>query len=245
VLWVNAVGCVASTCPGGACGQYSVATASAPEGPYVFRAMATPAAPVDASLGDFALFVDDDGGAFAVVTHLVNGAGPRDMIVYALTADYLGFGAQSSGVLPGQKLVEAPSFFKRGATYHILLGGCTCMGLYGGGVAALTAPSPLGPWSNASATVDPGCPMWAQTDCFSMGPAGVCNPVTAAQQNFVIEVPLADGSTQLVWTGDKWQQSPDNDYDEQPQTWLPLLFDGGGAVLPLRYVDTFTLDVAV
>lgn len=41
------------------------------------------------------------------------------------------------------------------------------------------------------------------------------------------------------------RQSPDKDYDEQPQTWLPLSFDEHGGVLPMQYVDTFTLDVAV
>lgn len=45
--------------------------------------------------------------------------------------------------------------------------------------------------------------------------------------------------------GDKWQQSPDKDYDEQPQTWLPLSFDADGMLRPLEYVRTFTLDVAV
>jgi hypothetical protein len=48
-----------------------------------------------------------------------------------------------------------------------------------------------------------------------------------------------------VWTGDKWQQSPDKKYDEQPQTWLPIEFDADGNMLPFKYVDTFTLDVAV
>lgn len=78
-----------------------------------------------------------------------------------------------------------------------------------------------------------------------MGPGNVCNPVTQAQQNFVIEVPLADGSSAFVWTGDKWQQSPDKMFDQQPQTWLPLTFDAEGNVQPLAYVDSFTLDVAV
>jgi hypothetical protein len=52
-------------------------------------------------------------------------------------------------------------------------------------------------------------------------------------------------STAHIWTGDKWQQSPDQDYDEQPQTWLPLNFNDQGDPLPLEYVDRFTLDVAV
>ena len=87
--------------------------------------------------------------------------------------------------------------------------------------------------------------MMKQSTCFQMGPGDICDPVTQAQQNFVIEVPLADGTTQLVWTGDRWQQSPDRMYDQQPQTWLPLVFDESGTILPLKWVDNFTLDVAL
>ena len=72
------------------------------------------------------------------------------------------------------------------------------MGLYGGGVNVLTAPHPLGPWRNVSASIDPGCPMWKQSTCFEMGPGEVCDPVTQAQQNYVITVPLASGGE---WEG--------------------------------------------
>jgi len=33
------------------------------------------------------------------------------------------------------------------------------------------------------------------------------------------------------------------EYDQQPRTWLPLAFDGD-TLLPLSYVDSFSLDVA-
>ena len=62
------------------------------------------------------------------------------------------------------------------------------------------------------ASLDPGCPMWKQTSCFEMGPGAVCNPVSQAQQNYVITVPLADGTDAYIWTGDKWQQSPNLKY---------------------------------
>jgi hypothetical protein len=166
------------------------------------------------------------------------------MYIFALSPDYLSFNSSlSSGVLPGPKLVEAPALLRRGGSYYALLGGCTCMGLYGGGVAALRAAHPLGPWTLQTDSVDPGCRMLAQSSCFQMGPGAVCNPVTAAQQNFVIEVPLANGSTAHVWTGDRWQQSPDGMYDQQPQTWLPLSFDSAGNVLPLQWAASFELDV--
>jgi hypothetical protein len=280
VLWANAVGCETSTCPNGRCGEYVVATAPAPEGPFAFHSMATPTAPSPThSLGDFALFVDGDGSGWGAFTYLLKGAGPREVWVISLTPDFTGFGTESTGALPGQRLVEAPAMFKRNSTYYVLLGGCTCMGLYGGGVGVVTAPHPLGPWSNVTGSLDPGCDMWRQPSCFTMGPGAICNPVTQAQQNFVVEVPLADGSSALVWTGksmrhsssasapsplrrilpltphappplpnppktvgDRWQQSPNKMYDEQPQTWLPLSFDGD-TILPLQWVDNFTLDI--
>jgi hypothetical protein len=65
------------------------------------------------------------------------------MYVFPLTADFLHFQDVPGVLLPGPKLVEAPAFFRQGAAYTVLLGGCTCMGLWGGGVAALTAPHPL------------------------------------------------------------------------------------------------------
>ena len=55
---------------------------------------------------------------------------------------------------------------------------------------------------------------------------------------------LASGGAAHVWTGDKWQQSANGMYDEQPQTSILLDFDGD-AVLPFDYKDSFMLDVAV
>ena len=244
VLWANVAGCA----HGIDSQAYMTATSRSPGGPFTFTGFTEPnqtaLGPKLGGLGDFALFVDDDGKAYAILTHLVHNAGARDMYVFALADDFLSFGAQSVGPLPGQKLVEAPALFKRGSTYFALLGGCTCMGLYGGGVNVLTAPSPLGPWANGSATIDPGCPMWRQTSCFQMGPGQICDPVTQAQQNYVITVPLANGDTAHVWTGDKWQQAPNGRYAQQPQTLVLLDFEGD-TLLPFTFRDNFTLDVAV
>lgn len=76
-----------------------------------------------------------------------------------------------------------------------------------------------------------------------MGPGQVCNPVTQSQQNYVIQVPLANGDTAFVWTGDRWQQAPNGRYDQQPQVWLPLTFEGD-TIQPLKYVSSFSLDIA-
>lgn len=248
VLWVNVAGCDKGVQTDG--GEYAVGTATSPAGPFTFKGFvqADPSklGPINnrSGVGDFALFIDDDGKAYNILTHGIDGPGHRDMYIFELSGDYLTFGNASIGPLPGEHLVEAPAFFKRGKTYYAFLGGCTCMGLYGGGVNVLTAASPLGPWTNVTATLDPGCPMFEQTSCFEMGPGAVCNPVSQAQQNFVMQVPLVSGDTAFIWTGDKWQQSPDGTFAEQPQTWIQLEFDGD-TVLPFKYVDKFSLDVAV
>ena len=248
VLWANTAGCDVNTCPNKKCGSYAVGTSTQPGHGFKFAAMVTPdtaaGQPLPQSVGDYALLVDRDGKGYILLTAMKS-VDVRNMFIIQLTPDFLSVnGSASVGPLPGPKIVEAPAFFRRGEMYHALLGGCTCMGLYGGGVAALTAKHPLGPWTNITSALDPGCPMGAQSTCFQMGPGDVCNPITQAQQNYVIEVPLANGSSQHVWTGDRWQVSPDGKFDEQPQTWLPLSFDAGGELLPMKWVDHFDLDVA-
>ena len=94
------------------------------------------------------------GQGYIILTHGIAGAGHRDMYIFRLTPDFLKFdSATSTGPLPGPNLVEAPAFFKRRGTYYALLGGCSCMGLYGGGVAVLTAKHPLGPCESCSTTL--------------------------------------------------------------------------------------------
>jgi len=257
VLWANTAGC--DSCPGGTCGAYATATAPEPGGPYTFRTMTQPTAAQlgnkSGFIGDYALRVDDDGAAYIILTHGIAGAGHRDMYIFKLTPDFLGIEPGFAvGPLPGPNLVEAPALFKRGAVYYALLGGCTCMGLYGGGVAVLTAPSMGGPWVNVTSTLDPGCPMEKQSSCFEMGPGQVCNPVTQAQQNYVVEVPLADGSVAYVWTGVSSSKlavrarareagaSPD--FFTQPSAPVPPFFAGQVANVARRALRRAAADMA-
>ena len=100
-----------------------------------------------------------DGTGYILFTHGIDGPGHRDMYIFKLSPDFLSIDSDAHvGPLPGPHLVEAPAMFRRGDIYYALLGGCTCMGLYGGGVAVLTAKHPLGPWTNVTSTLDPGCP---------------------------------------------------------------------------------------
>ena len=260
VLWANV-----GSGPGGA---YAVSSSASADGPFDYHGSASP--PNGHGGGDMTLFLDDDGSAYTVVTQLRHGAGPRDMVVFKLASDFLGFAAanETSGVLPGPKLVEAPDMIKRKGTYYVLLGGCTCFGKHGSGVAYLAASSPLGPYTHQSSTLDPGCDISATPDCYDVGPkgpsqggpghnaSGHCRPVLQAQQNFVIQYPTAGGGVGYIWTGDRWMSAPDKPvalFAHDFQTWAPLEFDddadagggggGGGAILPMAWHDSFTIDL--
>lgn len=68
---------------------------------------------------------------------------------------------------------------------------------------------------------------------------------TRAQQNFIISVPAGDGEDNTyVWTGDRWQQSPDGLKGHEGQFWTPLQFDDDGHIGKVRWVDEFQLRIA-
>lgn len=97
VLWVNVAGCAPSACdalPNKTCLAYAVGTAKSPQGPFKFAGTTEPTAQSlgnrTGGKGDFALYVDTDGSGYILLTHLVAGAGHRDMFIYKLTSDFLG-----------------------------------------------------------------------------------------------------------------------------------------------------------
>ena len=69
--------------------------------------------------------------------------------------------------------------------------------------------------------------------------------VTRSQQNVVVTVGTPSGDL-LVWTGDRWGQSPDGLKGHEPQFWVPLAFGADNVtVLEMAWVDAFTMDVVV
>ena len=67
--------------------------------------------------------------------------------------------------------------------------------------------------------------------------------VTQAQQNFVLRIPDTNDADQFVWTGDRWQQSPDGLKGHEGQYWTLLKFDAAGRIAKLHHVDNFTLEI--
>eukprot|EP00928_Gymnodinium_smaydae_P072575 TRINITY_DN55915_c0_g1_i2.p1 TRINITY_DN55915_c0_g1~~TRINITY_DN55915_c0_g1_i2.p1 ORF type:complete len:444 (+),score=44.74 TRINITY_DN55915_c0_g1_i2:155-1333(+) len=222
--------------------------------------------PAQGRCGDFDVVVDPSDGAGYIIyscNHL--------MSIERLTPDYLQGGGTNSSVVGGlfggtvfpENLVEAPAFFHRDGMFYALFGHCCCFCYQGSGVMVYTARSPAGPWepqcsdvqqntSCLSKSGDLACVSDEVPDhvspvhvAGSPSPGQGCNyknrpqrSSLRAQQNFVISV-----GDEFIWTGDRWQQSPDGLKGHEGQTWIVLSFDAAGRILPLRWQDVISFDV--
>jgi len=204
---------------------YAVAVSSTAAGPFV-TVNDTVVMQGNGRVGDFALFVDDDGVAYHVRTGLV---------VERLTADYLRPDGTYYNV--SNPSVEAPTLFKRDGQYYMLagVGCCACLG--GSDVQVYTASSPLGPYAyqgqvgrNLSQPFDASSPT---------------NYVTHAQASAVFPVPSADGSTLYVWLGNAWVTSASGARNGDLLYWSLLEFDAAGAVQQLARRDNVTATIVV
>jgi len=241
---------------------YAVATSESPVGPFKLRVNAVNVTRGDGGGGDFDLFVDDDGAGYVVYSSLYW------MSVEKLTPDFLystgqnaSCGPKGSPLFP-EYFVEAPVFFKRNSIYYILFGHCCCFCEQGSGVIVHTATSPLGVWQ-IQAGEDVACRSSQFASEFpllegvEMGVRALPTPgqgclyqsdemsVTRSQQNFIVQVEVAGGEVEYVWTGDRWQQAPDLIKGHEPQFWVPLKFSADGAIGKMSWTDQFVLDIAV
>ncbi len=201
---------------------YAIAESATPEGPFT-----TIADSVNlhgsGRIGDFYLFVDDDGTGYHVRTGIVIEKLTRDLT--AGTGDY------STLSLPS---VEAPLMFKRGGLYYLLAGidCCACAG--GSNILVYTADHPLGPFTfQSDVGSNPSHSNAHVPDQY----------VTGAQGSEVIRVPAADGSLQFVWLGNQWVTAgePGHPRDHDLLYWSVLQFDSDGRIEHLVAQDAVTL----
>eukprot|EP01047_Picozoa_sp_COSAG01_P014619 COSAG01_NODE_715_length_14093_cov_64.209233_15_plen_406_part_00 len=233
--------------------SYAVATSPSPFGPFVTANLEAGAsfrwgnssrnpkyAGMNAGIGDFSLFKDEDGVAYMLYSHdpaplhpgssncSVGGANPRGcgkLSVAKLTPDFLastwdpttqtGEGHAISGF-------EAPAMFRRGKIYYALSSAACCYCGPGGKVYVHTAASPLGPYTLQAQTID-----------FGSG-----NITTQGQQTTVTAV--ADGQD-FIWQGDRWQTAPDHLKSHDFQYWTKLEFGVHGEIKPMQWIDEFPL----
>lgn len=201
VLWINSY----DNSPG-----FHVFTSSNPVGP--FKEAAEPklvvndGVPAGLNNGDHDVFVDDDGAAYLALTDWRAGGA---IAIEKLTDDYLtGTGDCVRSVT--DRATEAPGLFKRKGVYYMLYSDPNCGYCGGTGTSYKTAPSPLGPWSNAKKISDNSC---------------------GGQPSFAVALPYKS-DTLYIYGSDLWNNSARNEALAN-YFWTPLSFDEQGDIMPI------------
>ena len=208
--------------------NYAVATSPSPFGPFVTVnttvALSTQWGHYynNSNVGDFALFVDDDGAAY------IHYSANAHAQIERLTDDYLAStwattGA-TSGTLPHGN--EAPAMFKRRGLYYALVSDSCCYCGGGGTVRAFVAQSPLGPYTYTGSITD------------GANPFNPSHVTTASQQTVAFAV-----GDQIVWVGDRWQSAPDRLKAHDFTSLYVIDFDANGTELPIAWRDSVLINV--
>ena len=200
-------------------GQYGVAVADDPAGPFVIQ---NPCVQVAfAQPGDHGLFIDDDDAAYLIYTSIAEGHG---ISIEKLSEDYLSSTLKNSGII--EKGVEACALFKRNGLYYALFDRTCCFCPEGTGARVYTGVSPFGPFEyrgNINRIDD--------------------RIIIPAQQTHVAAVPSAAG-VQFIWMGDMWGSTTDGIKGHDFQYWSsPLQFDADGMIAPLVWENTIVVQL--
>ena len=122
-------------------GHFGVAVSDIPEGPFELVSTDVQVANSEHGVGDFGLFVDDDGTAY-ISYNTIQG---HRVSVEKLTPDYLGSTLENGGYIA--QYCEAGSMFKRKSIYYLLTDYTCCFCNQGAGARVYMADDPLGEWT--------------------------------------------------------------------------------------------------
>ncbi|QDU71534.1 family 43 glycosylhydrolase [Mucisphaera calidilacus] len=202
-------------------GQYGVAVASQPEGPYQLVAERTPV--VMPQPGDHNLMVDDDGAGYLIYTSITETPdGHHHLSIERLDETMTTSTQENSGII--DSYVEAPALFRRDRWCYAIFGKTCCFGQQGSDARVYRSRDPLGPWS------------WAAE--INRREDGTI--VVPGQQTDVTALPTAEG-VQWVWMADLWGSRPDGIKGHDLQHWEPLTFGSDGLPLTLEGCRTWSL----
>jgi hypothetical protein len=204
---------------------YAIATSNTPQGP--FKTVSdTVKVSGPGRVGDYDIFIDDDGVGYHVRTGLV---------IQKLTPDYLGFTGEYYSIPKSN--VEGPAMFKRNGIYYLLcgVGCCGCKG--GSNILVYTSTSPS---ANFVLQSDVGTNHSQPVDLHSP-----LNYVTHAQQSKIFTVKDGMGNIQYVWLGNQWvtSQEPGNPRNKDLLYWEILSFNSNGGIVQFTRKDSIVLSV--
>ena len=211
------------------------------------------------------VYIDDDINktGYIIFSGLVdypqNESASHRVSIEILTKDYLSSTKVNiTGFFPDD-FVECPMLFKRKDVYYVTYGSCCCACRVGSGLVVFKSKSIDGPWIKQTNVSDINCNNKNVSICRS----GFTIP---AQGYYIAKIQtLNDTEPVLMWMANRWLQADGNNPECQdlchnndqcsvsnqpqyrvgkdPTYWAPLEFDEYGNILPMRWIDSFTLDI--
>ena len=226
-----------------------IAVADSPLGP--FRKVA----PLELHGGQpgttLGLFVDRDGSAYVKYNTRHGNVNGSTHVVEQLSEDWLTTTGKFS-IVAHLRYYEGGGMFRRGELVYYMAGTGCCFCQWGGSARVWVSAHPLGPWTLQVADANkcqgggnPAPHPPAVNPCApnASEPAEGPSFTVPAQQFNVIDVTLANGSTAILYYGERSNYPRNGLKSEQWQAWVPLEFDAAGVVQPMTFPARFTLDL--
>jgi len=233
VLWVNAVNGQAN---------YRVLTSTSPTGP--FTDVKVPSLDLPEAGGDYDVFIDRDGTGWLAETDTAGWS----IVIQKLSSDYTdGVGASVPAVTPdfpappdlwcvGQTfcgLREAPSLFRRGDFYYLVVSDPACPYCQGG-TSYYVAKQPVGPWNGPRSLSKPAGPQRGEVispDSCGGQPRSVSRIPTPKRSAYVYWSDLWHGITRQVNPGGPFPSHvSDGNQALATRFWAPLRFRRDGTI---------------
>ena len=228
VMWFEDRSCEARHC-----GSYYTASSTQPEGP--FGDVQPVKLPGDGSVGDFDVFVDDDGTGYHVRT---------GFDIVRLTSELTAPEALVAHGIKAPRASEAPILFRRLDTYYLLVGTGCCACLGGSNLYVFSSSAGVaGPWALLG-------------DVGAAKPEAEWNPhrpdnfVTRAQGSavFVVDGPTCEAANaSFVFVGNAWNSgltsAPPSARNHDLLYFAVLDFDETGRVRHLQRQEAATFEI--
>jgi len=225
----------------------AIATSSTLYGPYKIRAPITlkGASVISSTVG---LFVDDDGTAYIRANTRDS---PLRHVVERLTPDWYNTTGEFAVIFEKNDYpwFEGGGQFKRENTYYTMIGTDCCFCQWGGDAKVFTAPAMLGPWSYygevnycADGTAPPDHVSGGDVNPCSLNNVDGTNFTVDAQQFDVATLTTLNGTVNMYY-GERFRSSPDGIKSHDFQAWIPLEFNSTGHLQPMRWMDSWQLNV--
>jgi len=177
---------------------------------------------------------------------------PLRHVVELLTANWTDTTGQYRVIFEKEDFpwLEGGGMFERDGVYYVMLGSDCCFCQWGGSARVFIAKHPLAQWLPlddvnhcADGTIAPTSIANGTVNPCSLNDVYGTNFTIPAQQFNVFQLHTTHNTTEYVYFGERFRSAESGWKDEDYQAWIPLQFDGNGSIVPMQWMDEWTVEL--